>query len=133
MPYQTNGVNFQAPGFNPYQTNGVNYQVPGFNPYYTPYTFPTNAPQVQPQQGYSAPTPQFVPTPIHGWNLPGRCGEAGKVLLPSSYVILVLGSTFIFKCWPATKTLKLVYIISPCYKEGTCLVPTPLVSLTLRQ
>ena len=66
MPYQTNGVNFQAPGFNPYQTNGVNYQVPGFNPYYTPYTFPTNAPQVQPQQGYSAPTPQFVPTPIHG-------------------------------------------------------------------
>ena len=57
MPYQTNGVNFQAPGFNPYQTNGVNYQVPGFNPYYTPYTFPTNAPQVQPQQGTAMAIP----------------------------------------------------------------------------
>ena len=60
----------------PYQTNGMNYQAPGFNPYYAPYAFPAiptympnavpnTTPQVQPQQGYSMPNP-FVSKPIHG-------------------------------------------------------------------
>ena len=65
MPYQTNGVNYQTPGFSPYYAPYVFTNNPGI-PTYMPNTVPANVPQMQPQQGYSAPAPQFVPTPIHG-------------------------------------------------------------------
>lgn len=65
MPYQTNGVNYQAPGFNPYYAPYAFPANPAM-PAYMPNTVPTNVPQMQPQQGYSTPTPQFVPAPIHG-------------------------------------------------------------------
>lgn len=65
MPYQTNGVNYQAPGFNPYY-NPYGYPTNPAMPAYMPNTVPNQVPQMQPQQGYSMPTQQFVPKQIHG-------------------------------------------------------------------
>lgn len=65
MPYQPNGVNYQAPGYNPYY-NPYMYPANPVAPTYVPNNVPNQTPQMQPQQGYSMPSSQFVPTPIHG-------------------------------------------------------------------
>ena len=65
MPYQTNGVGYQAPGYNPYY-NPYAYPANSMTPTYVPNVVPNQTLHMQPQQGYSVPTSQFVATPIHG-------------------------------------------------------------------